>query len=62
MSDQWKPNPRSPVQKEAKAHGMRITYEALDIPPESKAVAKARKQWLDSAHAGKWRDENGGGQ
>lgn len=60
MTDQWKPNPRSPVQKEAKAHGMRITYEALDIPPEPKAVIKARKQWLDTAYDGKRQGENGG--
>jgi hypothetical protein len=50
MSDQWKPNPKSPVQKKARAEGFRITYEALDIPPEPKSMTKARRKWINSAY------------
>lgn len=46
MSDQWKPNPKSPVQKRAAQDGFRITYEAFDIPAEPTKMIKARKAWF----------------
>ncbi len=57
MSDeQWKPDPKSAVQKRAKSDGFRITYEALDIPPEPKEVVKARKKWIKERY---WRSRPG---
>lgn len=46
MSDQWRPNPKSAVQKRAAQDGFRITYEAFDIPAEPAEMIKARKAWF----------------
>lgn len=56
---QWKPDLRRKVHKGAARFGLRVTYDALDVPHEPKELKKAREEWIAQRFA-KNRDDTKG--
>lgn len=51
MGEQWKPDRRRKVHRDAKAAGLRVVYDLIHTPGEPDKRRRARKSWLKSLEA-----------